>query len=431
MANWYYYDQAGRKCGPVDSKTLKTLVQQSLITADTIIENEQGKSAKAGTIKGLEFPSRTIPAPPAYSDSPAASPSQNSSVEGTLFGMEPNTYFMLMHIVGFLFFPVAIVMWAIAKEKDTRADIHGKVIFNWLISLFIYIFIGSIACLIIIGIFVIIAVGICALIFPILAAIKASKGEIWKYPYSITFFQTGIPQQTIVTTQSASSIVIRKFIFLYGSVAILLICTVITIGFFNGEKQEVSEKKQEISVKKQEVSEKKQGISVKKQEISEKKQKDFYSAEIIEKRIADCSETIKLDLTPKERKVILNFFVRLQEILQNKECASKLSISVYLYKIERFKSNREIEIDEYIVNVLYGENIMTNYIAANNQRRRAMDEKEEKKQELMMEYYSLNMKLIELMLPESNRLSGNAHDAEEKERLDKIKREKEKEALFK
>jgi hypothetical protein len=34
-------------------------------------------------------------------------------------------------------------------------------------------------------------------------------------------------------------------------------------------------------------------------------------------------------------------------------------------------------------------------------------------------------------LPESNRLSGNAHDAEEQKRLDDIKRRKEKDDLFK
>jgi hypothetical protein len=94
---------------------------------------------------------------------------------------------------------------------------------------FIYAIIGSIASLIIVGIFVIMAVGICAIIFPILSAVKASKGEIWNYPCSITFFKTdipqtklqdaiklcidqcknffktGIPQQTVVTTPLAPS----------------------------------------------------------------------------------------------------------------------------------------------------------------------------------------------------------------------------------
>jgi uncharacterized Tic20 family protein len=196
MTNWYYYDQTGQKCGPIDSQTLKTLAQHGIITNDTIVETETGKSDKAENIKDMDFLLQTDSVPPIYFDSPAVIPStqlQNSSAEGTLLGMEPNTYFMLMHLAGFLFFPGAIVLWAIAKDKDSRADIHGKHIFNWLLSLLIYTVIGCILCLIIIGFFVIIALGVCSLVFPILAAVKASKGEIWKYPYSIKFFSTNIP----------------------------------------------------------------------------------------------------------------------------------------------------------------------------------------------------------------------------------------------
>jgi uncharacterized Tic20 family protein len=240
MAKWYYYDQSGKKCGPVDAGTLKTLAKHGIITPTTKIANTNGREAIAGNVKGLEFPQDltpinipiNIPKPPSKSVSvsipslieshPVSNPVtlatptvrlpipatasqsivlQNPIVNGALLnGMEPNTYFMLMHITGFLFFPAAIVMWAIAKNKDTRADIHGKHIFNWLLSLLIYTLIGSITCLIIIGFFILIAVGICSLVFSILAAVKASKGETWKYPYSITFFQTGIQQQSAVTT---------------------------------------------------------------------------------------------------------------------------------------------------------------------------------------------------------------------------------------
>ncbi|MDR2437988.1 MAG: DUF4870 domain-containing protein [Planctomycetaceae bacterium] len=196
MTNWYYYDQTGQKCGPIDSQTLKTLVQHGIITNNTIVETETGKSDKAENVKGLDFLLHTSSAPPIYFDLPAVTPSsqvQNSSVEGTLLGMEPNDYFMLMHLAGFVFFPAAIVLWAIAKDKDSRADIHGKHIFNWLLSLLIYEVIGYILYLIIISFFVIMAQGVCSLVFSILAAVKASKGEIWKYPYSIKFFSTNIP----------------------------------------------------------------------------------------------------------------------------------------------------------------------------------------------------------------------------------------------
>jgi uncharacterized Tic20 family protein len=225
MTNWYYYDQAGKKCGPVDSGTLKTLAQHGIITPATTILTEDGKGSLAGKVKGLEFPqpysapaSVSVPPPVtsypvsgSASHAPYASPvyfpaenppsqstvSQTPSVNGTLLGMEPNTCFMLMHLAGFFFFPAAIVLWAVAKDKDVRADIHGKHIFNWLLSLLIYIVVGCILCIVIIGVVLIAAVSVCSLAFPIIAAVKASKGEIWKYPYSITFFRTDVVSNLI------------------------------------------------------------------------------------------------------------------------------------------------------------------------------------------------------------------------------------------
>jgi hypothetical protein len=66
MTNWYYYDQIGKKCGPVDSGTLKTLAQHGIITPATTIETDAGKSAKAGNISGLNFLQTfpTVPVPP-------------------------------------------------------------------------------------------------------------------------------------------------------------------------------------------------------------------------------------------------------------------------------------------------------------------------------------------------------------------------------
>jgi uncharacterized Tic20 family protein len=221
MANWFYYDQTGKKLGPVDSETLKLLAQHGVITPSTTITNSEGKGSLAGKVKGLEFPqsysapvSISVPPPiksPPVSNSaphnPYASrtvyfsvenpPSQSTTpptplVSGTLLGMEPNTCFMLMHLAGFFFFPAAIILWAVAKDKDVRADIHGKHIFNWLLSLLIYTVVGCILCIVIIGIVLIVALGVCCPVFSIIAAIKASKGEVWKYPYSITFFRTDV-----------------------------------------------------------------------------------------------------------------------------------------------------------------------------------------------------------------------------------------------
>lgn len=74
MASLYYYDTAGRKVGPISSNVLKSLAEQGVITPETVIENEQGKSAKAREISELVFPPHlmtlTTASPDLNNDSP-------------------------------------------------------------------------------------------------------------------------------------------------------------------------------------------------------------------------------------------------------------------------------------------------------------------------------------------------------------------------
>lgn len=53
MSNWYYYDKNGNKVGPITTLALKALAQQGMIAVETVVENEQGRTSKAGEINGL------------------------------------------------------------------------------------------------------------------------------------------------------------------------------------------------------------------------------------------------------------------------------------------------------------------------------------------------------------------------------------------
>ena len=53
MPNWFVYDKNGVKRGPISSAQLKKLADAQKISRETIIENEAGRQAKAGRIKGL------------------------------------------------------------------------------------------------------------------------------------------------------------------------------------------------------------------------------------------------------------------------------------------------------------------------------------------------------------------------------------------
>ena len=57
MTKWYYYDTNGQKQGLITSGQLKELAKAGIITSETIIETEDGKTAPAARVKGLTFAS--------------------------------------------------------------------------------------------------------------------------------------------------------------------------------------------------------------------------------------------------------------------------------------------------------------------------------------------------------------------------------------
>ena len=84
---------------------------------------------------------------------------------------------------------VPIVIWQIKKTDLPEIDQHGKNAVNWIISELIYLVITGLLSLLLIGLPLLFAVAILGIVFPIVAAIKASNGEVWKYPLSIRFFR--------------------------------------------------------------------------------------------------------------------------------------------------------------------------------------------------------------------------------------------------
>ena len=92
---------------------------------------------------------------------------------------------LLVPVAGMI---VPILLWLMKRESLPELDSHGKVIANWAISALIYGFVFGMLSFILIGIPLLWLLGFLSLIFPIIAAIKASNGELWPYPLSFTFF---------------------------------------------------------------------------------------------------------------------------------------------------------------------------------------------------------------------------------------------------
>lgn len=142
-----------------------------------------------GVITEEEFQAEKAKLLNAGQAAPAAAPAA-----ARFWGMEENTFCMLLHLaaLGNYVFPfggviLQIVMWATNKDASPAIDAHGKIVINWMISLFIYTVVSVLLCLVFIGIPMLIALFICDLVFAIMGAVKANNGVVWKYPMSIRF----------------------------------------------------------------------------------------------------------------------------------------------------------------------------------------------------------------------------------------------------
>ena len=81
-----------------------------------------------------------------------------------------------------------IIIWQIKKDQLPEIDAHGKIVMNAIISYIIYGFVSVLLVFVIIGIPLLVALGVVAIVFPIIGGIKANNGELWPYPLTIKFF---------------------------------------------------------------------------------------------------------------------------------------------------------------------------------------------------------------------------------------------------
>ena len=91
-------------------------------------------------------------------------------------------------VTGFGSLLLPLVLWITQKEKVYQMDTHGKNIINFQLSLIVYCLICIPLILLFgLGLLGFIVLGIISVIFPIVNAIRASRGETPKYPLSLNF----------------------------------------------------------------------------------------------------------------------------------------------------------------------------------------------------------------------------------------------------
>lgn len=135
--------------------------------------------AKVGALeeKGRVMTSQPLPEP---------TPGEQPSADSRNWGMIAH----LSALVMFVGIPAPLgplVVWLIKKDQDPYVDYHGKESLNFNISFLLYSIVAGVLILVVIGLVLLPLVGIAWLVLVILGAVRASSGEMYRYPLTIRF----------------------------------------------------------------------------------------------------------------------------------------------------------------------------------------------------------------------------------------------------
>lgn len=93
---------------------------------------------------------------------------------------------MLAHLLGIVSgFVGALIIWLIKKDQSGYVDEQGKEALNFQITMLLAYVVSWILMFVLIGMLLMPLLLIANLVFCILAAVAASKGEHYKYPFAI------------------------------------------------------------------------------------------------------------------------------------------------------------------------------------------------------------------------------------------------------
>jgi uncharacterized Tic20 family protein len=103
---------------------------------------------------------------------------------------------MFCHLSSFacFFFPLGgiigpLICWISRKDESAWVNSNGKASLNFQISILLYVVLSIPLCFILVGIPIIIFLWILKIVCVIVASVRASKGEYFKYPLAIPFLQ--------------------------------------------------------------------------------------------------------------------------------------------------------------------------------------------------------------------------------------------------
>lgn len=104
---------------------------------------------------------------------------------GQQVDQETKTWMMLSHLSGLVGFIGPLIVWLVKKDENPAIEREAKESLNFQITMAIGFVLASVLTLVVIGVFLFPIVAIVDLIFIVIGAMAANKGEPYRYPFAL------------------------------------------------------------------------------------------------------------------------------------------------------------------------------------------------------------------------------------------------------
>jgi uncharacterized protein len=130
---------------------------------------------------------QTLPPPPPYA--PMYTQPLSRELQVRQWAMFVHLASLIGLVVPFGGLVGVLVMWQMKRQEFPEIDPHGKEAMNFQLSMMIYMFVSVLMIFIIVGILTTLILGLVWIILPIIGAVNANDGKLWRYPLVIPFFK--------------------------------------------------------------------------------------------------------------------------------------------------------------------------------------------------------------------------------------------------
>jgi uncharacterized protein len=115
-------------------------------------------------------------------------PPVNYAPQPQLSPADEKLWAILTHVGGILFHWLApLIAYLVLKDRGPFVRWHTRQALNFQLTLLLAYIAGGILSIVFVGLFVILAAAVLNIVFGILAAMAASRGEFYRYPVAIEF----------------------------------------------------------------------------------------------------------------------------------------------------------------------------------------------------------------------------------------------------